>query len=343
MSAVEFLSRNPRLEDYWRGIVLFGRNVASYKFALAKTLLDINPQSGQLLKLSELAPAFSEHITEHLKIADKQATSPSSQFLAACRKFNLGEITKNQLTEETVRRGFANVIDAFHVVNQGPIQKSFFIDERATNSGIRITDEFSNLLTEIRLGTLRNEVESRWRLVETSWELGIGRDLIGIDYDTKTEQLFSIDRMMRRKAVTSCRSALNGYQKGKCFYCFGNIMQTDDDATDTDVDHFFPHALKQAGFGSSVDGIWNLVLSCKACNRGNKGKFAKIPSIRLLARLHKRNEFLVSSHHPLRETLIAQTGNDEVFRRAFLNRFHDRALATFLQSWESEEMSTALF
>ena len=26
--------------DYWRGIVLFGRNLASYKFALAKALLE---------------------------------------------------------------------------------------------------------------------------------------------------------------------------------------------------------------------------------------------------------------------------------------------------------------
>ena len=97
------------MEDYWRGIILFGRNVASYKFALAKTLLDLNAQSGQLLKLSELAPAFAGHIAEHLKIADKQATSGSSQFLDACRKFNSGEITQDRLTDETVRRGFANV------------------------------------------------------------------------------------------------------------------------------------------------------------------------------------------------------------------------------------------
>jgi hypothetical protein len=61
--------------DYWRAVILFGRNVASYKFALAKSLLDLKPQSGQLLKMSDIAPAFSHHITEHLKIADKQGTS----------------------------------------------------------------------------------------------------------------------------------------------------------------------------------------------------------------------------------------------------------------------------
>ena len=341
MSAGEFLSREPRLEDYWRGIILFGRNVASYKFALAKTLLDLNAQSGQLLKLCELAPVFANHIADHIKIADKQATSSSSHFLDACRKFNKGEITPDQLTDEAVRRGFANVIDAFHVVNQGPIPTLFFTDERTANSGIRITDEFSKLLTEARGGTLRSEVESRWRLVETSWELGIGRNLIGIDYDAETEQLFSVDRLLRRKAVTSSRSALNGYQKGKCFYCFGNIMQ-DDGATDTDVDHFFPHALKHAGFGASVNGIWNLVLSCPACNRGAKGKFTRIPSIRLLERLHKRNEFLISSHHPLRETLIAQTGRDVAVRKVFLNQVHGRASAALFHSWEPQEQRTAL-
>jgi glutamate/tyrosine decarboxylase-like PLP-dependent enzyme len=31
-----------------------------------------------------------------------------------------------------------------------------------------------------------------------------------------------------------------------------------DNGGDTDVDHFFPHVLKQAGFGPAVDGIWNL-------------------------------------------------------------------------------------
>ena len=147
---------------------------------------------------------------------------------------------------------------------------------------------------------------------------------------------------MRPKAVISSRSALNGYQKGKCFYCFGNIMQSEN-VTDTDVDHFFPHSLKQLGFGAQVYGFWNLVLSCTACNRGLNGKFARIPSIRLLERLHKRNEFLISSHHPLRETLIAQAGNDVVARIGFFNHVHGRASATLFNPWEPKEQQPPLF
>lgn len=342
MSIDAFLTKTPSLEDYWRGIVLFGRNVASYKFALAKALLELKPQSGQLVKMSDIAPVFASHIAAHLKIADKQVTSQSSQFLDSCRKFNAGEISRDALVEQTVRRGFANVIDAFHVVNLGVLPTLFFIDERKTNNGIRITEEFSNLLSSLRPDMLEAEVESRWRLVETAWELGIGRDLVCIDHDQETEQLFSISWSMRRKSVTSSRSALNGYQKGKCFYCFTNIMQGGK-SEDTDVDHFFPHALKQAGFGASVDGVWNLVLSCRDCNRGPTGKFARIPTIHLLERLYKRNEFLISSHHPLRETLILQNGNTVLARQKFLNDFHTRALASFLHTWEAKVLATAPF
>lgn len=88
---------------------------------------------------------------------------------------------------------------------------------------------------------------------------------------------------LRRTAVTSARSALNGYQKGKCFYCFRDITvdPTSDDLAD--VDHFFPHTLKRET-NMNLDGVWNLVLACKSCNRGDNGKFARVPVVRLLER-----------------------------------------------------------
>ena len=90
---ISFVSREPLLEDYWRGIILYGRNVASYKFALAKSLLDLRPRSGELLKLEDLAPVFAGYISDHLKLADKQGTSSSSRFLDACRDYNSETLT----------------------------------------------------------------------------------------------------------------------------------------------------------------------------------------------------------------------------------------------------------
>ncbi len=74
-----FIGHQPTLETYWRSIILLGRNVASYKFALAKTLLEIDNQN-TLIRLEDLALPFAKNISEHLRSNDKQITSPSSSF-----------------------------------------------------------------------------------------------------------------------------------------------------------------------------------------------------------------------------------------------------------------------
>jgi hypothetical protein len=336
-----FIEYQPRPEDYWRGIVLFGRNVATYKFALARALLDLRPESGQIVTLDELAAPFAKHLCEHLKLADKQGTFQRSRFLDACRQANAGEIDRERLIETTVRLGFNNVIDAFHVVGREAVQERFYNDLRRSHNGIRMTDAFSKLLESKQVSNLPNETEARWRLVETAWELGLPPALIAVHHDRASDHLFVLDRSRTRRSITRSRDALSGYQKGHCFYCFDRIAL--DGATPPDVDHFFPHALKEAGFDDSLDGVWNLVLSCTNCNRGSGGKFDLVPTLSLLKRLHRRNEFLISSHHPLRETLMGQTGTDEAERRRFLNHFHRRALAARLQQWEPELVQEPVF
>jgi len=329
--------REPTIEDNWRAIVLYGRNVQSYKFALAKSLLELNPAEGDLIRLEELAPTYARHLTEHLKVADKQGTSGSSKFLDACRSFNTGTISQTELLDATVKLGFANVIDAFHRVQQGDVPARFYIDERRINGGIRITENFSLLAKQPQFSDLSQEAEARWRLVETAWELKVSRALVSIDHDPDTEVLFAIDGKRRRRSVTSSRDALNGYQMGYCFYCFDDIHLEKEKNSFPEVDHFFPHTLKQQGFGPIIDGVWNLVLACKECNRGEGGKFASVPTEKLLSRLNTRNEFLIGSNHPLKETLMAQTGDREADRKAFLRDFYARAWASLLHRWEPEE------
>ena len=47
--SVEFYNNELTLENYWRGVILFGKNSSSYKFALAKALLE---KSGRLISLN---------------------------------------------------------------------------------------------------------------------------------------------------------------------------------------------------------------------------------------------------------------------------------------------------
>jgi 5-methylcytosine-specific restriction endonuclease McrA len=204
-----------------------------------------------------------------------------------------------------------------------------------------MTDEFSRLIESEQAPNLLGETEARWRLVETAWELGVSRAVVTVSHDPITEELFVVDPARRRRAITGARNALSGYQKGHCFYCFDGFSILG--SVPPDVDPFFPHSLKAVGCGGLIDGVWNLVLACPRCNRGVDGKSDSVPSLKLLKRLHTRNEFLIASHHPLRETLMAQTGDSETERREFLNDFHTKALAVLLHQWEPEETGEPLF
>lgn len=328
-----FIPRDPTVEDCWRGIILYGDNSATYKFALAESLLQINPKAGQLIKLEDLAPVYGKAIASHLGHSPKQGTNPG-KFQESIKQFNLdGDV--NALVKATLRGGFTNVIDAFHNVNSSEVLHRFFIDERTINKGLRITDEFAKLAESSQVGNITQEVDSRWRLVETAWNIGISANNLVVQHDPELGQVFTFDSSSKRRDVTSTRGALNGYQKGRCFYCNTEIRLLGKDPN-ADVDHFFPHKLKKSYPYTNLDGVWNLVLSCIDCNRGVKGKSDRIPALDFLVLLHQRNEHLIKSDHPLKETLINQTGKSEIQRRGFLNSFFQKVQLNPSTAWQPE-------
>ena len=328
-----FYEIEPTSANYWRAIVLFGRNVASYKFALAKSLYSLREHQQDLIKLEELAPHFTGHLCEHLKKCDKQIISKQSRFLEACRSFNANKIDEDELRIETIKNGFNNVIDAFHNVHGEEVAQRFFIDERKENKGIRLTDQFYQLAETSDIHILNLETEARWRLVETAWELNMSKNIITVEPDIKNN-LFEVVNNKKRVPITSCRDALNGYQKSRCFYCYRDISIEPGSNLLADVDHFFPHKLNYCSGEKPINGVANLVLACKECNRGERGKFDKLPSIHLLERLHRRNEYLIKSHHPLRETLMLQTGFKENNRQKFLQNVYDCSHTALISKWE---------
>ena len=313
----KFYEIEPTLENYWRAIILFGRNTASYKFALAKALYDIQPANKNFIMLDELAVPFAKHLCERIKEHPKQITRDQSTFLDYLRSFNEGKISNEEMIKQPMRYGFNNVIDAFHNVHGQEVGTRFFIDERKTKGGIELTDSFFLLGEQFQYVNLQEETESRWRLVESAWENNISKNLMLVEYESKSETLLGVNSL-RRVSITSARPALNGYQKGRCFYCFKDISVESGSNELADVDHFFPHMLKLCDSGKPIDGVANLVLACRDCNRGEQGKFERLPSIPLLERLYNRNEYLITSHHPLRETLIAQTGESTTKRQSYL-------------------------
>jgi hypothetical protein len=324
---------SPSLENYFRAVILFGQNTASYKFALGKALIELSERDDDFVPLDVLATYFSKHISEHVALAPKQSTrSGKVKFFDLCERYNSGEADQDELIEFTIKNAFNDVIDRFHIVNQEDIEKQFYIDERKSNKGIRLTNDLRKLVSEMNGIDLLPEIESRWRLVETAWDLNISRNLIAVSHDEETQSLYVGDNL-RRKNITSSRDALNGYQKGKCFFCFDRISVNPKSEFLAHVDHFFPHVLKDTDLGQKVDGIWNLVLACQTCN-GSGEKGAKVPHLTLVERLDRRNEYLLESNHPLKETILGQTGMRREQRISFIQDAYEVAIRRLVSTWQ---------
>ena len=65
-------------------------------------------------------------------------------------------------------------------------------------------------------------------------------------------------------------------------------------------------------------------------------KRSQVPTIELLSRLYKRNEYFINSHLPLRETLIQQTGNSPQKRQQYLQRSYRDAKNILIHEWQPE-------
>ena len=368
----EYLTTGSVEESNFRSVILFGRNTASYKFALAKALFELARQGKDSVTLEQLSDPYTRHLIEHVKKHPRQTTNRSSKIMDACAGYAGGLITYDQLISTAVRLGFNNVLDAFHVVNKGNVPVKFFEkDFHGVSKRLILTDEIFELANSTEADNIFQEIESRWNLVETAWETGVSANLLS--YDEETQQIMRNDNL-RRRSVTSARGALNGYQKGHCFYCFDSIvvgkpkeeeglkpelvfsdepsqieyafvsLDDESDKEPCDVDHFFPRVLSKEMHGINLDGVSNLVLSCKDCNRGVDGKFARIPEKKYLDRLYRRNEYLIISHHPLRDSLVAQTGGDSRERWHFLNEVDKRAVELLPGArWSIEQREAASF
>ena len=218
------------------------------------------------------------------------------------------------------------------MVNGGIVPDRFY-EPHCENGQVHLTltDHFLRLAESPQFAALPQEAEARWRLVETAWNLNIRANLLEVEYEAGQESFFVQRDLLRRVDVTSVRDALNGYQQGKCFYTFRDLSIAPGAPDLCAVDHFLPHVNKAAHLPASLDGVWNLVLADRATNGA---KSAKVPVLRYLERLHRRNEFFIASQHPLAETIVRQTGATPALRSQFLQCHYQLALNASIHTWQ---------
>ncbi len=310
-SVVEYLDTGKQGPvDVARAILVFGKNSATYKFALAKTLFEMDAKSEA--SYGELGEKFLGHLVEHHKICPHQYNRGSTRLSNAIDEYILSKISWDDLFNIAEQSIYNNVFDAFHVIGGGSINRNYVLFEHdKSRKKIVLTDNLNNLQTHDDLrSSLLDESEARWRVVEEAWRSNVSPMMILDERDKLFFTKVGDHRINLRSAV----STLMPYQFGKCFYC--ECALKDDLSREADqfpdVDHVLPLSLLTKNYPAEIlnpNGVWNLVLSCRRCNRGVLGKSDSIPDIRFYEKLLSRNVYFTKEHkHAMRFSVLKSLG-----------------------------------
>lgn len=272
----------------WRWIVMFGKNSASYKLALADQLLHHASQGNDRIDMDELAQNFASAYQPRVEAGKPQQGTPG-RFTVVERAILQGDLDDNvtQVREQALRK---MVLQKFHNMDGGVESPRFFLDPGAGNH-LQLTDRLLNLTNT---DTLRSEATSRWDLLEHAFS----------DPNPETiranELLSSLETRRGRTTLTHLIPGLSGFQDNLCFYCGGPLDSIH-------ADHFLPHA------NIGHNQVWNLVLADHSCNLN---KSDNLPTPKMVERLIDRNEALIRSMNPLRNTVIEDLGQTPAARKA---------------------------
>lgn len=292
-------------KDYWRAIILYGLNTATYKIALGQSLFNFVNNNKTIVTIEELANEFFELYRDRVKRGMPQLNLPNRLTVMEriINEFNLGKIDKTKVIEKISRNAFNDVIPRFHTVNKQQIDIQFY---EFTGNKLILTDNAFKVLSQGNKSEINEELSSRWDLLEAAFM--IKRENFELVNDKR--QIY-IEKGYERTNITKNIPVLNGYQNGICFYC-GEKM----DKGDIHVDHVIPRQVV------NHDEIWNLVLAHGFCN---EQKSDALPNKYYIEKLIERNEHFIASNHPIKNKLIKQIGNSSKERRKTVYKVYDDA------------------
>ena len=112
-----FFENDPTLQNYWRAIILYGQNVASYKFALAKALIDLKKNPNDLIKLDDINESVGfDFLQEGKYIVTDQLEDLNGNITA-----EVGDIVYTTENQKPFDNYFG--VNLYHVINEDTKQK----------------------------------------------------------------------------------------------------------------------------------------------------------------------------------------------------------------------------
>lgn len=306
-------------KDYWRTLILYGGQVATYKIALGKVVLDIASQGIDRVTKEELARRFLVEYQQRLVNGMPQLNTPNRETIMERAVKTL--YVKPEAYEEVVSfvkdNAFNDVIPRFHTFNKENVGMDFY---HFKENKLILTDNTFKLLENGEAKSLYKELDARWSLLEAAFE--IKRESANLSNDALEIQLKYLKDGYPRKDITNTIPVLNGYQNGVCFYCGESLV-----GHKIHVDHVLPRAVL------NHDEIWNLVLAHEICN---EQKSDLLPPKYYIEKLIERNEYLIKSRHPITTELIRHLGNTRDKRRNYVFKAYEdcKAVKGYRYTWD---------
>ncbi|WP_313706129.1 HNH endonuclease domain-containing protein [Massilia sp.] len=282
--------------DYWKALILYGLNQATYKIALGKTLLSLSAQGYNRVSWDILASEFFELYRSRLDVADPLPQQATPGRRTAMERIVANFRLRNDIDTAvgTVQAdAFDDVIPRFHnLAGIESIQGKFYRFEFGRT--LELTDEL-HMVREKQTDALHAELDARWGLLEGAFLIATGEQRLANDVRS-----IYLDGAYKRRTLTGNIPFLQGYQGNTCFYCGLDLR-----AEDIDVDHVLPRQVLQH------DEIWNLVLAHRACNIR---KLDRLVGAHFIRKLIGRNENIMGSNHPWKKRIADMLGSSPTAR-----------------------------
>jgi len=321
---MDFYRNEPTPRSAWRMAILMGANTRTYKFALGHALLTSAESGCDSLTLNELAIPYALSMAEHAVHAPQAPGIDSlgeRDYLTVvaeeARESLMQELPTERLLHATVKSMTGMVMQKFHNLRgtDGIPLEFYSISGSQSRSVVTLAPELVSMANDSASGLLREELQTRWALVESAFDSEIGTSLVGNGVEVTDDADWLLETV-RRAPVAQAKPALVGFQHGRCFYC--HEMLTNLDAS-VHVDHVYPFSLMRTGVwaGPDLNAVWNLVVAHAECNLI---KSNRLPTTEEVRRLIYRNEAIIFSPHPLRRTLQLLVGNTAESRQRFYTR-----------------------
>jgi len=293
--------------DYWKALILYGLNQATYKIALGKTLLTLAERRENTVSWESLSDEFLSQYTKRLEAASPMPQQAMPGRLTVMErivsKLSLEQISHHEAVVEVGQEAFKDVILRFdNLAGLSEVKGKFYTFDFGKT--ITLSDDLFRI-TDGSTVDLEDELGARWDLLEGAFAIRAENFDLGND-----ERLTYLINGYERRDITGNIAFLQGYQGNLCFYCGGEIT-----SGDIHVDHVLPRQVVQH------DEIWNLVLAHSLCNAQ---KSDKIVGDHFMQKLIARNENIMGSNHPWKKKISEQLGADRASRASALRGHYDR-------------------